>query len=245
MFALVLVCLATLSFAQVSDQLAAARVLGPHWRQISRSAGMVFSGTVLGIDALPVGNGRPLPLILTKFRVDRAIIGVRTGELLTVREWAGAWYTHRAMRGGERLLIFLYPPSRLRLTSPVGGPAGQVVLDSRGEMVPTSPADAGNDSAALAARPKSCPPENLRSENLRSEPENLRSENPRAENLRAANLRAANLPDADFRGTRVYPEVFKRSATRNSNLPIHCTAATQPTITLRQLERAIRSARKY
>jgi hypothetical protein len=65
------------------------------------------------------------------------------------------------MRGGQRLLIFLYPPSRLGLTSPVGGPLGQVVLDSRGEIVRTSAAEAGLDSEAFAARLKSCPPENL------------------------------------------------------------------------------------
>jgi hypothetical protein len=65
------------------------------------------------------------------------------------------------MRGGQRLLIFLYPPSRLGLTSPVGGPLGQVVLSSRGEIVRTSAAEAGVDSAAFAAGLKSCPSENL------------------------------------------------------------------------------------
>src|SRR5206468_10130236 len=104
---------------------------------------------------------RPVALILTKFRVDRAIAGVQSGQVLTVREWAGAWPLHRAMRGGQRLLIFLYPPSRLGLTSPVGGPLGQVVLSSLGEIVRTSAAEAGVDSADFAARLKSCPPEYL------------------------------------------------------------------------------------
>jgi hypothetical protein len=65
------------------------------------------------------------------------------------------------MRGGQRLLIFLYPPSRLGLTSPVGGQLGQVLLSSGGEIVRISAAEAGIDSAAFAARLKSCPPENL------------------------------------------------------------------------------------
>ncbi len=160
LFALAFVCLASLGVAQLPDQQAAARVLGPRWKQVSRSAGMIFSGTVLSVETQPAGKDRPLPLILTKFRVDRAIAGVRPGEVLTVREWAGAWSTHRAMRGGERLLIFLYPPSRLGLTSPVGGPLGQVVLGSRGEIVRTSAAEARVDSTAFAARLKSCPPEN-------------------------------------------------------------------------------------
>ena len=160
LFALAYVCLASLGAAQVSDQVAAERVLGPHWRQLSRSAGMVFSGTVLSVERRPATRDRPLALILTRFRVDRAIAGVRRGQVLIVREWAGAWPLHRAMRGGQRLLIFLYPPSRLGLTSPVGGPLGQVVLDARGEIVPTSAAEAG-DSEASPARLKSCPPENL------------------------------------------------------------------------------------
>ena len=133
--ALAFVCLASLSAAQFSDQLAAERVLGPHWRQISRSSGMIFSGTVLQIDAQPVGKGSPLPLVLTKFRVDRDIDGVHRGETLTVREWAGAWSMQRPMTPGQRLLILLYPPSRLGLTSPVGGRLGQVALDPRGEIV--------------------------------------------------------------------------------------------------------------
>jgi hypothetical protein len=141
LFALAFVCLASLGVAQRSDQLAAARVLGPRWEQLSRSAGMIFSGTVLGVETQRAGKDRPLPLVLTKFRVDRAIAGVQSGQVLTVREWAGAWPLHRAMRGGLRLLIFLYPPSRLGLTSPVGGPLGQVVLDSRGEIVRTDVPD--------------------------------------------------------------------------------------------------------
>ena len=160
MFALALVCLCltTLSAAQVSDQVVATRVLGPHWRQISRTSGMIFSGTVLGVEGQPAGNGRPLPLIRTKFRVDRAIAGVHAGQILTVREWSGAWAAHRAMRGGERLLIFLYPLSRLGLTSPVGGRQGQVALDARGEIVApsTSGAEALDQKKPLNAALKRC-----------------------------------------------------------------------------------------
>ncbi len=161
LFALAFVCLASLGVAQRSDQLAAACVLGPRWEQLSRSAGMIFSGTVLGIETQPARKDRPLPLVLTKFRVDRAIAGVQSGQVITVREWAGAWPTHRAMRVGQRLLIFLYPTSWLGLTSPVGGALGQVALNSRGEIEQTAEAEAGIDSAASAARLKSCPPENL------------------------------------------------------------------------------------
>lgn len=137
MFALTLVCLGSFAAAQPLDQIAAARALGPHWRQLSRSAGMVLAGTVLGVEAQPARNDRPVPTIQVKFRVDRAIAGVQPGQVLTIREWAGAWSTHRAMRSGQRMLLFLYPPSRLGLTSPVGGPLGQVALDSSGKVVAT------------------------------------------------------------------------------------------------------------
>jgi len=33
------------------------------------------------------------------------------------------------MSKGEHILIFLYPPSRLGFTSPVGGSLGQIALD--------------------------------------------------------------------------------------------------------------------
>src|SRR2546425_5622490 len=95
LFVLAFVCLASLGVAQRSDQFAAARVLGPRWKQLSRSAGMIFSGTVLGVET-PARKDRPLPLVLTKFRVDRAIAGVQSGQVITIREWAGAWPLHRA-----------------------------------------------------------------------------------------------------------------------------------------------------
>ena len=129
------VLLESLASAQQLDQLAAARALGPEWKQLSRAAGMVFAGTVLGTEARPATNDQAIPTIEVKFRVDRAIAGVRKGEVLTIREWAGAWSRQRALRPGQRVLLFLYPPSRLGLTSPVGGPLGQIALNRKGETV--------------------------------------------------------------------------------------------------------------
>jgi hypothetical protein len=229
MFALAVVSLTSVSAAQYSDQVVAAGVLGPRWKQISRSAGMIFSGTVLEAETRPATKDRPLPFFLIRFRVDRAIAGVRSGQLLTVREWAGAWSTQRAMRSGERMLIFFYPPSRLGLTSPVGGLFGQVSLtqgpgglsprkDSSSGLQRTSAAEAGVDSAGLVARLKSCPPQNSKAvESCRSQ-------------------------DASVGGT--LPEPVSRCATQNPTLSAHCVSTTQPSITLLQLERAIRSARR-
>jgi hypothetical protein len=91
-----------------------------------------------------------MPTIEMKFRIDHAIAGVTSGQVLTIHEWAGVWSSHRAMRTGQRMLLFLYPPSRLGLTSPVGGPMGQVALDPIGKNV-AAPAVIGN--LALHTRP--------------------------------------------------------------------------------------------
>lgn len=179
MFALAFVGLASFAAAQPPDQIAAARVLGPYWKQLSRSAGMVFAGTVLGVETQPAKNDRPVPTIQVRFRVDRAIAGVQPGQVLTIREWAGAWSTHRGMRTGQRMLLFLYPPSRLGLTSPVGGSLGQVMLDPNGKVV------------------------------------------------------AAPVP----------PPLYAPRNARSLRLPVRVAAAPQ-NISVRQLERAIRSARK-
>jgi hypothetical protein len=130
---------ASFALAQQSDQVIAERVLGAQWKQLSRRAGMIFAGTVLGstpptatIDrAVPTS----IPAVQLSFRVDRAIAGVARGQVLTIREWTGASSLQRPMIKGQHILIFLYPPSRLGLTSPVGGSLGQVALDASGKNV--------------------------------------------------------------------------------------------------------------
>ena len=128
-------CLSILAAAQPSDQVIAERVLGAQWKQLSHRAGMIFAGTVLNSTPLTATIGRAAPMVRLTFRVDRAIAGVERGQVLTIHEWTGAWSMHRPMRKGQHILIFLYPPSRLGLTSPVGGLLGQVALDARGKNV--------------------------------------------------------------------------------------------------------------
>lgn len=112
-----------------SDQAVAESVLGPQWKQLSRRAGMIFSGTVLSTSAPSVRVDRTVSMVELSFRVEQAIAGVKPGEILSIHEWAGTWSALRSIRRGERILLFLYPPSRLGLTSPVGGPQGQIRLD--------------------------------------------------------------------------------------------------------------------
>ena len=140
--------------AAPTDQAAAESVLGPQWKHLSRRAGMIFTGTVLNagtvLGPLP-GTGTAATTIESAgasskvrlggdflelhFRIDRPIAGVTSGQVLTIHEWAGASSRQPALRSGDRVLFFLYAPSRLGLTSPVGGPQGQIRLDSTGQNI--------------------------------------------------------------------------------------------------------------
>src|SRR5271157_6508380 len=137
--AVALACLSSFAAAQQSDQVIAERVLGPQWKQLSRRAGMIFAGTVLTAATPTAATDRAVPgvtpAVQLSFRVERAIAGVERGQILTIHEWVGAWSMHRPMRSGQHILIFLYPPSRLGFTSPVGGALGQVALDPSGKNV--------------------------------------------------------------------------------------------------------------
>jgi hypothetical protein len=56
---------------------------------------------------------------------------------LTILEWLGLWSSGQRYAVGEHVLLFLYPPSRLGLTSAVGGALGQFHLDSGGGILPS------------------------------------------------------------------------------------------------------------
>jgi hypothetical protein len=169
-----LALLSSFAVAQPSDQVIAERVLGPRWKQLSRRSGMIFAGTVLTAGAQTVTTQTvtnqtaatdrlapgTTPAVQLSFHVDEAIAGVEPGQVLTVREWAGAWSMHRPMSKGQHFLIFLYPLSRLGLTSPVGGSLGQVALDASGQNVSKDmqKPDSPNPAAAMAiARRKESP----------------------------------------------------------------------------------------
>jgi hypothetical protein len=129
-----LAILPAVAFAE-SDQAAAERILGAQWKQLSARAGIVFAGTVLSGGADSAGTDRPVPSVALRFRVDRAIAGVDPGQTLTIHEWIGAWLEQTPMHRGDRFLLFLYPPSYLGLTSPIGGRRGQIRLDSAGQII--------------------------------------------------------------------------------------------------------------
>lgn len=106
-------------------------------RPILRNSGLIFSGTAIKVEHLRQ-EGSPGITQIT-FRVENAIRGVRRGQVIKIREWEGLWNTGERYQVGERVLLMLYPASRLGLTSPMGGPLGRYQIDKSGRVLVRGP----------------------------------------------------------------------------------------------------------
>src|ERR1700758_722084 len=113
------------------DELGAGRGL----QVLPRAAGTIFMGTVMSVRRIPATQENELETMQIVFRVDNAIRGAQRGAHLAVREWMGLWPSGERYQVGERVLLFLYPPSRLGLNSPVGGPEGRFAVDDKGRVL--------------------------------------------------------------------------------------------------------------
>ena len=102
--------------------------------EMVRAAGIIFSGTVTGIRHAALRPGQPIETVLITFHVENAIRGATAGESLTISQWIGLWSAGQRYRVGERVLLFLYPPSKLGLTSSIGGAMGRFPIDSQGHV---------------------------------------------------------------------------------------------------------------
>ncbi len=106
--------------------------------QIVQAAGVIFSGTVTAIAQSAAirtaGHSNAVTTISITFHVERAIRGVIPGDAFTISQWMGAWTGGQRYRIGDRALLFLYPRSRLDLTSCVGGPLGRFQIDPLGRI---------------------------------------------------------------------------------------------------------------
>jgi hypothetical protein len=69
------------------------------------------------------------------FHIENAIRGTAAGETLTISQWIGLWSGGQRYRVGERVLLFLYPPSKLGLTSSIGGGMGRFTIDPWGRVL--------------------------------------------------------------------------------------------------------------
>ena len=88
---------------------------------IADRAGIIFRGTVVSVTAEAPRAPGEVASTRILFHVEDAIRGARDGEMLTIRQWNVAPDEYRP---GEALVLFLYPPSELGLTSPVAGKDG-------------------------------------------------------------------------------------------------------------------------
>jgi hypothetical protein len=109
---------------------------GPsHLTQMVQAAGMIFSGHVTYVGRAGPASGRAPAAIAITFRVDQAMRGTASGQSVTIHEWAGLWSKGERYRVGEQLLLFLYPPSKLGLTSPVSGAMGRFAVGRQGRIL--------------------------------------------------------------------------------------------------------------
>lgn len=104
----------------------------PVSRQVLAASGKIFAGTVLRIVHRNADSSTSLATTRIVFRVNEAIRNVVRGQTIEVNEWAGLWQAGERYHAGERVLLFLYPPSRLGLTSPVGNHTGRFAVDRAG-----------------------------------------------------------------------------------------------------------------
>ena len=104
-------------------------------RMLTQKSGYIFDGTVMSVERIAAVAPDSAAAVQITFRIEQAIRGVRNGEVLSIREWAGLWSSGDRYRIGEWFLLFLYSPSKLGLTSPVGGPMGRFAVDSGGNVI--------------------------------------------------------------------------------------------------------------
>ncbi len=105
------------------------------FQQLVRAAGIIFSGSVTSVGRAAASPGLGPAATTVTFQVEHAMRGAAPGQSLTIHEWAGLWTTGERYSVGERVLLFVYSPGKLGLTSPVAGTMGRFVVDSRGRIV--------------------------------------------------------------------------------------------------------------
>lgn len=102
---------------------------------MARAAGTIFAGTVTAVARRPAASGQSVETVAITFRIENAIRGATPGEYLTISQWIGLWSGGQRYRIGERVLLFLYPPSKLGLTSSIGGGMGRFTIDPLGRVL--------------------------------------------------------------------------------------------------------------
>jgi len=126
----------------------------PNVPKLTKSSGYIFAGTVKSVERVAARSQLSTPVMRITFQVQRGMLGVSTGKTLTINEWAGLWQTGERYRVGEQVLLFLYPPSKLGLTSPVGGWSGHFNLGNGGKVIGKPVAVPGRSPTSASTTPR-------------------------------------------------------------------------------------------
>ena len=103
--------------------------------QLVHSAATIFSGTVTRVQPRPANAGQSVATVAITFHIENAILGTVQDRDFTISEWMGLWSSGQRYRVGERVLLFLYPRSKLGLTSSVAGAMGRFTVDTQGGVL--------------------------------------------------------------------------------------------------------------
>ena len=114
---------------------------------MSRLAGVIFAGQVIGVRRLDGGNGATGVVEIT-FAVEDAVRGV-SGSTYMLREWAGLWPAgDEPFRVGQRYLMLLHAPGAAGLSSPVGGMDGAIPIRGSGQALGPQATGSGEPMAS-------------------------------------------------------------------------------------------------
>ncbi|MFI5070455.1 MAG: hypothetical protein ACHP8A_06155 [Terriglobales bacterium] len=128
-------CAALTSVLAAQNRPIVGRIGLPIFQKLTRNSGYIFAGTVISIskvESTPQGNVGTVKIV---FHVEHAFRGVRPGQTLAIREWSGLWESGERYRVGERVMLFLFTPGKLGLTSPVGRELGRFQVDPYGYVL--------------------------------------------------------------------------------------------------------------
>ncbi len=87
------------------------------FQQLIRAAGIIFSGRVSSVSPATSSPRPGHSSTAITFQIEHAILGTSAGQSLTIHEWGGLWARGERYRVGERVLLFLYAPSKLGLSA--------------------------------------------------------------------------------------------------------------------------------
>jgi hypothetical protein len=107
----------------------------PNLPLLAQKSGYIFSGTVQSVERVAATGANSIAVMRITFHVEKGYAGVRSGQQLVIQECAGLWQSRESYRPGDKVLLFLYPRSRLGLTSPVGAMSGRFAVDPGGRII--------------------------------------------------------------------------------------------------------------